>query len=97
VDRIFADFPPPLSVLVGLMRGRIQDQLHLFLVQMKLPVEVESFLVDVAYDPSFPVEMFGEAGSCTGAERLQIHGCGHGTGLCRGFPLRKKVQPGIPF
>ena len=33
------------------------------------------FLINVTFDPSFPVEMFGEAGNCTGTERLQVHGC----------------------
>jgi hypothetical protein len=99
VDRVFADLPPPLSVLVGLMRGRIQEQMHLFLVQMKLPVEVGPFLVDVAFDPPLPVEMFGEAGSCTGTERLQVHGCGHGTGPYGGFPPAPPLQeePRSPY
>lgn len=36
---------------------------------------VGAFLINVIFDPSFPVEMLGEAGSCTGTERLQVHGC----------------------
>ena len=53
----------------------------------ELPLKVGPFLINMIFESSFPVEMFGESGSCTGVERLQIHGCWHGTGLCVWIPL----------
>ena len=70
-----------------------QDQVHLFLIQVKLPVKLGPLLINMIFDSSFPVEMFGESGSCTDAERLQIHDCWHGTGLCVvfGFPFEEGI------